>query len=186
MSERRTLTPLATAQAGKRLDAKPAKPVGCGGPPSEPEYKVGPGRPPKEYQFKPGQSGNPKGAKRKPRPILLDLKAAFERAFNKKLKLTQGERVRIITIGAAGIEQLAAQYAKGDRHARRDAILYAEKFGVDLLSGHREAIVPAVEPDQQAILDAYVARRRDAQPSGARVFAPPELLDDDCEGQSGS
>ena len=62
---------------------------------SEQEYKVGPGRPPKEYQFKPGQSGNPKGAKRKPKSMAPDLKAALERALNKTIKLKQGEKERI-------------------------------------------------------------------------------------------
>jgi hypothetical protein len=146
------------------------------------EYKVGPGRPPKEYQFKPGQSGNPKGAKRKPQSIVLDLKACFERAFNKKVTITEGERKWIITRTEAGFEQLSIQFAKGDRHARRDAFLYAEKLGVDLLAGRRKVIEEALSADHQAILDAYVARSWQVTLSApARVFAPPELLDDDAE-----
>src|SRR5262245_37441970 len=86
---------------------------------SDQEYKVGPGRPPKEYQFKPGQSGNPKGAKRKPKSMAPDLKAALERALTKPIKLKQGENERTVTMAVAGIEQLVAQYVKGDRHARR-------------------------------------------------------------------
>src|SRR5215469_5243006 len=89
------------------------------------EYKVGPGRPPKEYQFQPGQSGNPKGAKRKPPSIALDLKAALERALNKKITLRQGEKERTVSMATAGIEQLVTQYVKGDRHARRDLIALA-------------------------------------------------------------
>jgi uncharacterized protein DUF5681 len=76
------------------------------------EYKVGPGRPPKEYQFKPGQSGNPKGAKRKPKSMAPDLKAALEQALNKPIKLKQGEKERIVSMAVAGIEQLVAQYVK--------------------------------------------------------------------------
>ena len=90
---------------------------------SDQEYRVGPGRPPKEYQFKPGQSGNPEGARRKPRPIAPDLKALFERALNTKVTLRQGEKERIISKAAAGIEQLVNQFAKGDRHARRDLLI---------------------------------------------------------------
>ena len=104
------------------------------GPPAEGEYKVGPGRPPKEYQFKPGQSGNPKGAKRKPRSLIPDLKKIFERAFNQKVTVTQGERQRVITMWAAGMRQLAIQFAKGDRHARRDVFWIAERLGSDFLA----------------------------------------------------
>jgi uncharacterized protein DUF5681 len=100
--------------------------------PSDQEYRVGPGRPPKEYQFKPGQSGNPKGARRKPKSIAPDLKALFERALSGKVTLRQGEQEKIITKAAAGIEQLVNQFAKGDRHARRDVLTLAARLGVDV------------------------------------------------------
>ena len=88
------------------------------------DYKVGPGRPPKQYQFKPGQSGNPKGAKRKPR-LLPDLRRLFEQALSEKVTLKQGEKKRNLTMAEAGIKQLVALFAKGDRHARRDVLTYA-------------------------------------------------------------
>lgn len=100
------------------------------------EYRVGPGRPPKEHQFKPGQSGNPKGAKRKSPSIAPDLKALLERALSNSVKLGNGEKERIITKAAAGIESLVNQFASGDRHARRDLIVLAGKLGVDLTAGH--------------------------------------------------
>jgi len=103
------------------------------------EYKVGPGCPPKETRFKPGQSGNPKGAKRKPPSIVPDLKALFESAFNEKLNLKQGEKEQIVTMWAAGMKQLATQFAKGDRHARRDAFIYADKFGSNLIASQHKA-----------------------------------------------
>ena len=83
----------------------------------------------------------------------------------------------------AGIKQLVAQYAKGDRYARRDVFEYAEKFGIDLLAGHRKAIEEALAADHQAILESYVARRIGAAEASAstRVLAPAELLDDDAE-----
>jgi Family of unknown function (DUF5681) len=111
---------------------------------SDPEYRVGPGRPPKEYQFKPGQSGNPKGARRKPRSIALDLKALFERALNRKVTLRQGEQQKIMTKAAAGIEQLVNQFVRGDRHARRDLLVQAERFGVDLVAGQVAALEQTV------------------------------------------
>jgi hypothetical protein len=146
---------------------------------SDEEYKVGPGRPPKEYQFKPGQSGNPKGAKRKPPSLALDLKAALERALNKTVKLRQGEKERTVSMATAGIEQLVAQYAKGDRHARHDLIVLSEKLGVKLIAGQQQAIQEALGIDYETILRTYVERQYDKVVIPPRVFAPPELVDED-------
>ena len=146
-----------------------------------PEYKVGPGRPPREYQFKPGQSGNPKGAKRKPLSLLPDLKRLFEQALSQKVTLRQGEKHRTLTMAEAGIKQLIAQFAKGDRHARRDVFAYAAMLGIDLITSHRTAIEEALAPDHQAILNAYLARQTQvtAPSKHSPVLAPPELQDDD-------
>ena len=150
---------------------------------SEP-YKVGPGRPPKEYQFKPGQSGNPKGAKPKQPSVTVDLKAALERALNKSVTLKQGEKERVVTMATAGIEQLVAQFAKGDHHARRDLIALAEKLGVPLLADQHQAIEEALAADHEAILVTYAKRIYDKQIIHPPVFAPPELLDDDPQDQN--
>jgi Family of unknown function (DUF5681) len=148
------------------------------------EYKVGPGRPPKEHQFKPGQSGNPKGAKRKPKAMAPDLKAALEQALSKTIKLKQGERERIVSMAVAGIEQLVAQYVKGDPRARRDLIALTDKFGVDLMAGQHQAFQDALAVNHEAILRSYVERQYDKVVTPARVFAPPELLDDDPQDQN--
>jgi len=130
--------------------------------PSDQDYRVGPGRPPKEYQFKPGQSGNPKGARGKPRSIAPDLKALFERALSAKVTLRQGEQEKIITKAAAGIEQLVNQFAKGDRHARRDLLTLAERLGVDLVAGQGDAleqtVAAALSANDEALLADYVQR----------------------------
>ena len=146
---------------------------------SEPEYKVGPGRPPKEHQFKPGQSGNPKGAKRKPKPMVPDLKAAVERALNELIKLKQGERERTMTMAEAGIKQMVAQYVKGNHQARRDLIELCGKLGIDLMAGQQQALQEAVAANYEAILNGYVDRQYDRVVTRTPVFAPPELLDDD-------
>ena len=145
----------------KRSDAPPPT------DPPDQEYRVGPGRPPKEHQFRPGQSGNPKGARRKSRSIELDLKALFERALSGKVTLRQGEQEKIITKAAAGIEQLVNQFAKGDRHARRDLIALAERLKVDLVAGRGEAleqtVAAALSANDEALLADYV-RRHAIQP----------------------
>ena len=153
---------------------------------SDAEYKVGPGRPPREYRFKPGKSGNPKGAKPKPPSIALDLKLALERALNKTVKLKQGEKERVVTMAVAGIEQLVAQFAKGDRHARRDLIAIADKLGVDLLAGQHKGVQEALASNHEAILEAYVERQYDKVRTPSPVIAPPELLDDDPQDQNQS
>jgi Family of unknown function (DUF5681) len=146
---------------------------------SEQEYKVGPGRPPKEHQFKPGQSGNPNGAKRKPKPMAPDLKAALERALHEPIKLKQGERERTMTRAEAGIKQLVAQFVKGNHQARRDLIELCGKLGIDLMGGQQQALQEAVAANHEAILNAYVDRQYDRVVARTPVFAPPELLDDD-------
>ena len=162
-------------------DSKPDKRnnISPSATPAEDEYSVGPGRPPKEYQWKPGQSGNPKGAKRKKRSLIPELKEQFERVFSQKLKVTQGDRQRFITRWVAGLEQLSIQFAKGDRHARRDVLYFAERLGVDLLTTTK-ASDETFSADHQAILDAYMERRiqEKALDASSPVLAPPELLDD--------
>jgi len=152
--------------------------------PADQEYRIGPGRPPREYQFKPGQSGNPKGAKRKPPSLEPDLKAALQQALKKKIKLKQGGKERVVTMATAGIEQLVAQYAKGDRHARRDLIALADKLGVDLMAGQQQAVQDALAANHEAIILANARRLYDKVISPKPVFAPPELLDDDPQDQN--
>jgi Family of unknown function (DUF5681) len=151
-------------------------------PPAEEEYRVGPGRPPKDHRWKPGQSGNPKGAKRKKRSLIPELKEQFGRVFSQKLKVTQGDRQRLISRWVAGLEQLSIQFAKGDRYARRDVFYFAERLGVDLLTSTKSSD-DTLSVDHQAILEAYVERRMQEKTTSASspVLAPPELIDDTPE-----
>ena len=164
---------------GRRSEAAAAKSEA-----TEPEYRVGPGHPPREHQFKPGQSGNPKGAKRKTQSIAPDLKEALERALNRPVTLKQGDKERIVSMAVAGIEQLVAQFAKGDPRARRDLIEYANKFGVDLMAGQHQAIQKALAANDETILSTYVRRQYDKVFTPSPVFAPPELLDNDPQAQN--
>jgi hypothetical protein len=120
------------------------------------DYRVGPGRPPREFQFKPGQSGNPKGARPKASSIAPDLKTVLERALSKTVTLRQGEKGRIVTMATAGIEQLVNQFAKGDRHARRDLMDLAPKLGVDLTAGQGKAIESGIRHEETYLTEAEV------------------------------
>jgi len=148
-------------------------------------YKVGPGFPPKEHQFKRGKSGNPQGRKPKSPTMDLDLKVALKRALDKKVQLKQGERERAVTMAVAGIEQLVAQYAKGDRYARRDMVALADKLGVDLVAAQTNG-EETIAASHQAILDDFLFRQYDKVMERETVMAPPELLDDDEDDKSRS
>jgi hypothetical protein len=127
-----------------------------------------------------GTSGNPKGPKPKPPSLLPDLKRIFEEGLSEKVTVKKGDKSETLTMAEAGMKQLFAQYAKGDRHARRDVFALADKLGIDLVD--RKAIEQALAADHQAILDGYVARRtQTGTPPSPPVIAPPELLDDDGE-----
>lgn len=189
--------------------------------------QVGPGHPPRDTRWKKGgRSPNPRGRPRKDQTMLPDVRKAFEQALNKKISVTRGDRQVLMTRLELGFEQLLNQFAKGDRHARHDLMSYADKLGVDLLAKGGQAIKQALTPNNQAILDAFLARQlgptaaKPADPAPAtpesvstppkpalgqrkpavepvgpvaaphnpaaapsapqaRVFAPPELLDDD-------
>ncbi len=161
----------------KKPTSDPAPTVSGNSP--NPEYKVGPGHPPREHQFKKGApSPYPKGRPRKDATLAPDLKKALEDALNKKVEVKRGERQVLISKAVVGIEQLVNQFAKGDRHARKDLMDMAAKFGVDLLAGQRGKIEEALLPSHQAILDDYVSRQPRASPViEPKVIASPELRD---------
>ena len=157
-------------------------------PVSEEVYRVGPGRPPKEFQFKPGQSGNPKGARRKANSLVPDLKSLLERALNGKALLKQGEMERIVSKAAVGIEILVDQFAQGDRHARRDLMDLAQKWGVDLTAGYSQAIEKAlqtsVSADDEAVLTDFLQRHGKVRDDAIepQLTQSPDLSNEDPDG----
>src|SRR5260221_1939882 len=150
-------------------------------PSGEDTYKVGPGYPPNEHKWKKGcRSPYPKGRPRKIPSMKPDLKKAFEAALNDKVVITKDKKEIVLTKAVVGIQQLVNQFAKGDRHARRDLFQYAALLGVDLQA--KDVIAEALGINQQAIVDDYVRRRLQPWPEPAPddiVKAPPDLVDDD-------
>ena len=141
---------------------------------SDTEYQVGPGHPPKEYQFKPGQSGNPEGTRKE--SLIADILRLLERALKKKIKPRRGE----FTKAAAGIDKLANQFAKGDRHARKDLkdlIVTLEKLRADPAAGRAKPIANAstdslTEQDRELLAD-YVRRHAGEHHRGdAKIVQP--------------
>ena len=131
--------------------------------PQNAAYRVGPGFPPREHQFKPGHSGNPDGARKRPPSIAPDLKALLQAALSKKVTLTIGDKERVLTKAAAGIEQLVDQFARGDRYARRDLFDLADKLGLDLGASSKAALEElagkALTAEDQALVTDFLKRR---------------------------
>jgi len=150
-------------------------------PSDEDAYKIGPGFPPNEHKWKKGcPSPYPQGRPKKVRSMKPELRKIFEGALNEKVHVTKADKKIILTRLAMGFEQLAIQFAKGDRYARRDVFTYAPLLGVDLQA--KEVIAEALGIDHQAIVDAFLRSHQQppAEPSPEdHVKAPPDLLDDD-------
>src|SRR6202023_4123600 len=134
-------------------------------PSDEDAYKVGPGFPPNEYKWKKGcRSPYPKGRPRKIPSMKPDLKKALEAALNDKVVITKDKKEITLTKAVLGIQQLVNQFAKGDRHARRDLFQYAALLGVDLHA--KDVITEALGVTDQAIVEAFLRRQ---QPSVGAV-----------------
>ncbi len=144
-------------------------------------YKVGPGFPPNEHKWKKGcPSPYPKGRPKKVPSMEPAIRKIFEDALNERVHVTKADKKIILTKLAMGFEQLATQWAKGDRHARRDVFTFAAVLGVDLQG--KEVVAEALGVTHQAILDAYLRLHQQPSPEAApddHVKAPPDLIDDD-------
>ena len=112
--------------------------------------------------------------------MLPDVRKAFEQAINKKVPVPRGDKTVLMTRVEIGLEQLLNQFAKGDRHARRDLMEIADKLGIDFLAKHKQNLERALTPNYQAILDASLDRRSGNVAPATRVVASSELLDDDA------
>ncbi len=153
------------------------------GSPSTPAeaHKVGPGSPPPDKRWKKGDpSPNPGGRPRKDQSMLPDVRKAFEQAINKKVPVPRGDKTVLMTRLAIGLEQLLNQFAKGDRHARRGLMEYADRLDIDFLAKHKQTLERALTPNYQAILEASLARRGGNVAPATRVVASSQLLDDDA------
>ena len=149
-------------------------------PSDEDAYKIGPGFPPNEHKWKKGcPSPHPKGRPKKVPSMKPELRKIFEGALNEEVHVTKADKKIILTRLAMGFEQLAIQFAKGDRYARRDVFTYAPLLGVDLQA--KEVIAEALGIDHQAIVEAFLRRQQPSAGAGPddHVKASPDLIDDD-------
>ena len=156
----------------KRVSSRPlANPAASNAP-----YRVGPGFPPREHQFKPGQSGNPHGARKRPPSLAPDLKILLQAALSKKITLTIGDKERLLTRAAAGIEQLVEQFARGDRYARRDLLDLADKLGLDLGASSKAALEElaggkSLAAEDEALVADFLKRNAGPTKSGDETLS---------------
>jgi hypothetical protein len=147
------------------------------------DYRVGPGRPPRAHQFKPGTSGNPEGARKRQPSIAPDLKALLQAALSKKVTLTIGDKQRILTKAAAGIEQLVDQFARGDRYARRDLFDLAGKLNLDLGASSKAALEElagkALAAEDEALVADFLERNAVKSPGDKEAQSAADTMQQD-------
>ena len=115
------------------------------------DYDVGYGKPPVHSQFKPGQSGNPKGRPKGTRNFKNDLEAEL----SERLPVTINGREIRYSKQQIMIKAQVARAMKGDTKAAALIISHlADIVGLN----PPDLIEPRLIDEDQAILDAYVAR----------------------------
>lgn len=120
---------------------------------SEQGEKVGYGRPPAATRFKPGQSGNPKG---RPKGS-LNLKTDLRNELSETIHIREGERNLKVSKQRAMLKSLVAKALKGDARAANVVLTLVDKlFATDAVTAEE---IPALTPDDQAILERFLARR---------------------------
>jgi hypothetical protein len=111
-------------------------------------YTTGYGKPPKERQFQPGQSGNrrgrPKGAK--------NTATLLRELLDRKIEIRSGDTVRKISVREAILTRFAEAALKGDT---KSAAFLLQRY--DGLETARDESSGAVPPDEQEIIDKYMA-----------------------------
>jgi hypothetical protein len=116
------------------------------------EEKVGYGRPPVATRFKPGQSGNPNG---RPKGA-LNLKTDLRSELSEKIQIREGERSLKVSKQRAMLKAMVAKALQGDARAANVVLtLVGKLFEPESVAEQ----VPALTPDDQVILERFLARR---------------------------
>lgn len=114
-------------------------------------YEVGYGKPPKKHQFPKGQSGNRKGRPEGSRNFKTEVKETLKMPVSLK---EQGQNKRVSTQKAA-LMRLRERALNGDQRALDRLLDLARTYnGEDAEAEAAEALTP----DDQAVLDNYLAR----------------------------
>lgn len=115
--------------------------------------KVGYSRPPLATRFKLGQSGNPNGRPKGSLNLKMDLRSEL----SEKIQIREGERSLKVSKQRAMLKALVAKALKGDARAANVVLTLVDRLFAADSAATEEA--PALTPDDQAILERFLARR---------------------------
>jgi hypothetical protein len=122
------------------------------------------------FNSSPARAGIPQAHGSGHRRLHLISRRCCKRRLSKKVTLTIGDKERILTKAAAGIEQLVEQFACGDRYARRDLFDLAEKLGLDLGASSKAALDEltgkALTADDEALVADFLKRHSTDKSNG--------------------
>ena len=119
------------------------------------DYEVGWCKPPHHTQFKPNRSGNPKGRPPKSRNLKTDL----VNELGTRVRIREGDRVIKVSKQEAFLKSLVARALQGDARASGLLVSLMARL-LDLAASPPEA---GVNAEEQAIIDAYFARRFESE-----------------------
>jgi len=144
---------------------------------TEPDYAVGYGRPPLHTRFKPGQSGNRRGRPKRQRNV----RTVVEETLNQRIKIRDGNGSRSVSKLDGVVLTVINGALRGDPKALTAFITLLRSLGMTNEAPIADSTDEPLAPNHEAIIEAYLYRQYDKVVERDRVFAPPELLDDDPE-----
>jgi hypothetical protein len=118
------------------------------------DYAVGPGRPPLHSRFKAGQSGNPKG---RPRGS-LNLASIVKKEGNKKIKVKEGGRERIVTKMEAATAQQWQKAMQGNVASAKLMFEQAAKADDVQPGAHLHLLIPKLDANAMRRIAERVLR----------------------------
>lgn len=142
------------------------------------DYEVGYGRPPKATRFKPGQSGNPRGRPKGAKSI----PALLEGELNRKLRVREGNRERMLTKRELLIRRLVAN---GVQKGGRDGELLLKLLASHAADADPASLPQALDAQDEAILQRFMetlpVANRSGKPGEPHTAGEPDASDDQEE-----
>jgi hypothetical protein len=123
-------------------------------------YVVGPGHPPLHSRFKAGQSGNPRG---RPKGS-LNLATIVKNEGNKKIKVKEGGRERIVTKVAATAAQQWQKAMQGNVSSAKLMFEQSAKADEAHSDVHTQLVIPRLDANAMRRIAERVLRNTEEAP----------------------